>query len=126
MNTSPTESDIALCDASYPNCVITPALVDSHVHFPQTKVKGSASGPFYLGLTILFFQRKHVFDSSYARQVASDFCDELIKAGTGAACIYSSPHLESTQNFEVLAERGLKAMAGLTLMDQSAPPENLT
>ena len=127
IKTSPTEQEISKCDQSYPDCVMTPAFVDSHVHFPQTRVKGSASGPLLPWLNSTVFPEESRFaDPSYARRVATEFCDQLIQAGTGAACIYSSPHLESTDIlFEVLAERGLKAMAGLTLMDQSAPPENL-
>ena len=30
---------------SYPGAVLLPGFVDAHVHFPQTRILGSASGP---------------------------------------------------------------------------------
>ena len=127
IQTSPTENEIQNCDYIFEDSVITPLFTDSHIHYPQTKVIGSASGPLLPWLNATVFPEEARFTSpEYARRVAMDFCDQLIAAGTGGACIYSSPHLEATDIlFEVLSERGLKAMAGLTLMDTAAPSQNL-
>lgn len=127
IHTSPTEDEIQKCDYIFEDSVITPVFIDSHVHYPQTKIIGSASGPLLPWLNATVFPEEARFSTpEYARQVAMDFCEQLIAAGTGGACIYSSPHFEATDIlFEVLAERGLKAMVGLTLMDTSAPSQNL-
>ena len=40
IQTSPTENDIQNCDYLFEDSVITPAFIDSHIHYPQTKVIG--------------------------------------------------------------------------------------
>ena len=94
IQTSPAENEIQNCDYIFEDSVITPLFIDSHIHYPQTKVIGSASGPLLPWLNATVFPEEARFATpEYARRVAMDFCDQLIDAGTGGACIYSSPHL---------------------------------
>jgi guanine deaminase len=112
---------------THPGAVLLPGFVDTHVHFPQTRVIGSASGPLLTWLERSVFPEEARFAATaYAAAVALEFCDAMIRQGTTCAAIYSSSHPAATD--ALLAEldrRGLRALAGLTLMDRGAPPELL-
>lgn len=110
---------------TWPGAVIMPGLVDVHLHFPQTRVIGSASGPLLPWLERSVFPEEARFaDHDYAKTVAEEFCTALIRQGTTCAAIYSSSHPVATQAlFAELDRRGLRAETGLTLMDRNAPAE---
>ena len=108
---------------THPNCVWIPGLVDAHLHFPQTRITGSASGPLLPWLNNSVFPEEARFaDRAYAQLVAKEFCDSLIEAGTTTAFIYSSAHPQATDAlFEELSKRGIRGYAGMTLMNRNAP-----
>jgi guanine deaminase len=112
---------------THPGAVLLPGFVDTHVHFPQLRVLGSATGPLLEWLERTVFPEEARFaHRAYAAAVARELCDSLIAQGTTCAAIYSSPHPGATDAlFDELDRRGLRAFAGLTLMDRGAPPENL-
>jgi guanine deaminase len=103
--------------------VITPGFIDAHVHFPQTRIIGSASGPLLRWLESSVFPEEAKFrDVAYASAVAREFVHRLRSAGTTTAVAFSSSSPLATQTlFEALDESGLRAVAGLTLMDQACP-----
>lgn len=103
--------------------VVVPGFVDTHVHFPQTRVIGRAGSPLLEWLEGTIFPEEARFASEeYARAVAGEFVAALAAAGTTTASIYSSAHEGATGVlFEALAASGLRALAGLTLMDQRCP-----
>lgn len=109
---------------THPGTVLLPGFVDTHIHFPQTRMIGSASGPLLTWLERSVFPEESRFrERAYAEQVAVEFCDALIAQGTTSASIFSSSHPEATDAlFAELSRRGLRGMAGLTLMDRGAPP----
>jgi guanine deaminase len=117
------------CDEpeSFPGAVLLPGFVDTHVHFPQTRILGSASGPLLPWLQRSVFPEEARFaEARYAAGVAWEFCEQLVRHGTTCAAIYSSAHPIAAQLlFTELERRGLRALAGLTLMDRGAPPEVL-
>ena len=108
---------------TWPGAVILPGFVDVHLHYPQTRVIGSASGPLLPWLEQSVFPEEARFaDSDYSRAVAEEFCDALIRQGTTCAAIYSSSHPSAAEVlFATLDRRGLRAETGLTLMDRNAP-----
>lgn len=112
---------------SHPGCVLLPGLVDVHLHFPQTRVIGSASGPLLQWLERSVFPEEARFAvEAYARTVAVEFCDALVAQGTTCAAVYSSSHPRATEVlFETLAARGLRATVGPALMDRNAPADVL-
>ncbi len=112
---------------THPGAVLLPGFVDTHLHFPQTRVIGSASGPLLDWLERSVFPEEARFaDPAYAAEVARELCDALIAQGTTCAAVYSSSHPGATDAlFAELDRRGLRALAGLTLMDRGAPPANL-
>ncbi|MFZ6177241.1 guanine deaminase [Nannocystis pusilla] len=109
---------------SYPGAVILPGFVDTHVHFPQTRVIGSASGPLLRWLERTVFPEEQRFHSvRYAAAVAWEFCEAMIRQGTTCAAIYASSHEAATDVlFQELSRCGLRALVGMTLMDRGAPP----
>ena len=108
---------------THPDCIWIPGLVDAHLHFPQTRITGSASGPLLPWLNESVFPEEARFsDKKYAQAVAKEFCDSLIQAGTTTAFIYSSAHPQATDAlFEELDRRGIRGYAGMTLMNRNAP-----
>lgn len=113
------------CDVpeTYPGAVILPGFVDTHVHFPQTRVIGSASGPLLRWLERTVFPEEARFaDVRYAASVAWEFCESLVRQGTTCAAIFGSSHPVATGVlFDELGRRGMRALVGLTLMDRGAP-----
>jgi guanine deaminase len=112
---------------TWPGTVLMPGLVDSHLHFPQTRMVGTAAGPLLEWLSTTTFPEEARFaDDGYATAVADEFCAALARAGTTLSSVYGSPHPSSTHIlFDALHRSGLRAQAGLTLMDRGAPPANL-
>lgn len=108
---------------SFPGAVLLPGFVDAHVHYPQTRVIGSASGPLLRWLERTVFPEEARFANvRYAGAVAWEFCEALIRQGTTSAAIFGSSHPEATEVlFGELERRGLRALVGLTLMDRGAP-----
>ncbi len=106
-----------------PGAVWMPGLVDAHVHFPQTRVAGSATGPLLDWLDRTVFPEEARFaELAYARVVAAEFCDSLLRWGTTCAGVYSSSHPGATDALLAeMARRGLRGHVGLTLMDRGAP-----
>jgi guanine deaminase len=103
--------------------VLLPGFVDTHVHFPQTRIVGRAGEPLLSWLTGTVFPEEARFrDEGYARAVAGEFVARLPAAGTTTACIHASSSEAATHVlFEALAASGLRALAGLVLMDQHCP-----
>lgn len=119
---APAPSDCEV-PVTWPGAVLVPGFVDVHLHFPQTRVIGSASGPLLPWLQASVFPEESRFAADdYAAAVAEEFCDAMITRGTTCAAIYSSSHPGATEVlFATLARRGLRADTGLTLMDRHAP-----
>lgn len=103
--------------------LISPGFVDAHLHYPQIRVIGSASGPLmpWLERTVFPEEARFVHDE-HARTVASELVQRLLSMGTTTAVLFSSSSPSATNIlFETLAFSGLRAIAGLTLMDQHCP-----
>lgn len=103
--------------------LVIPGFVDTHLHFPQTRIIGSASGPLLDWLESTVFPEEARFsDALFARDVAEELIDHCVANGTTTAGIFSSSSPVATQVlFEALEAHGLRAIVGLTLMDQSCP-----
>lgn len=71
--------------------LVVPGFVDTHTHYVQTRIIGSASGPLLDWLDKTVFPEEARFsDSNYAREVAEEFIDDVVALGTTSAAIYSS------------------------------------
>ncbi len=103
--------------------VLMPGFVDAHVHFPQIRIIGSATGPLLDWLERTVFPEEARFaDGAYAAEVAREFTGAHARAGTTTSAIFSSSSEAATDAlFAALDRAGLRAFAGLTLMDQRCP-----
>lgn len=110
-------------DADVRHGVLTPGFVDVHVHYPQWRIVGAASGDLLDWLARSTFPEEARFaDADHATAVAHAFCRGLAAAGTTTALVYGASILGSTDRlFEALDAAGLKAVAGPVLMDEDAP-----
>ena len=103
--------------------LILPGLIDTHIHYPQTRVIASH------GTQLLEWLQKYTFveeqklrDPAYAGQVARFFLDELFRNGTTTAAVYCTVHPQSVTAFFSEAEgRGARMIAGKVMMDRGAP-----
>lgn len=111
------------CDEDLRPGVLTPGFVDVHLHYPQTRILGSASGPLLDWLRTSTFPEETAFaDPAHAASVATAFAAALAAAGTTLCQAYGSVHPAAAEAlFQALADRGLRAIAGPVLMDQGAP-----
>jgi len=103
--------------------LLVPGFVDAHVHYPQTRIVGAASGPLLQWLERSAFPEEARFaDADHAGRVAEEFCACLAAAGTTMAMIYGSVHPEAANLlFRALDRWGLRAIAGPVLMDDHSP-----
>lgn len=103
--------------------LLVPGFVDTHLHVPQTRVIGSASGPLLEWLESSIFPEEARFsDEAYARATTQLFLDATLKVGTTSFMAFSSSHAQATElMFEAMFERGVRATLGLTLMDERCP-----
>ena len=82
----------------FASALVIPALVDAHLHFPQTRVIGSATGPLLEWLQQTVFPEELRFaNATYAREVACEFIDHAISSGTGTVGAFSSSSLAATE-----------------------------
>ena len=103
--------------------VIVPGFVDTHLHYPQTRIIGHATGPLLDWLNSSVFPEEARFRRAvYAAEVADEFVDRMLASGTTCAGVFSSSSPRATEAlFSCLAARGMRAVVGLTLMDARSP-----
>lgn len=103
--------------------LILPGFVDTHIHYPQTRVIAS------YGTQLLEWLQKYTFveeqklrQQGHAEYVARFFFDELLRQGTTTAMVFCSVHPESVEAFFSESERrGTRMIAGKVMMDRNAP-----
>jgi guanine deaminase len=105
--------------------LITPGFVDGHIHFPQTRIVGSASGPLLPWLEQSVFPEEARFNEvSHAQTVAEAFTHQLARSGTTLSVVYGSVHPEATDILLAkVAQKGLRMIAGPVLMNNNCPTE---
>lgn len=112
-----------LADEDLRPAVVMPGFVDAHLHYPQTRIIGSASGRLLDWLQNSTFPEEERFDDpEHARDVAKVFVDNMVRSGTTMAFVYGSVHdVAAHMLFDHLHERGMRAIAGPVLMDEHCP-----
>ncbi|MEM6491263.1 MAG: guanine deaminase [Pseudomonadota bacterium] len=103
--------------------LLTPGFIDAHLHFPQTQVIAS------YGAELLDWLERYTFraelrygDPDHVARCARVFIDELLRNGTTTAVVYGSVHPQSIDGLFAEAERrGVRLIAGKSMMDRNAP-----
>jgi len=105
--------------------LIMPGFIDTHIHYVQTDVIASGGQNLLEWLERYTYPAEQRFaDPKHAHGVAEFFMDELLRNGTTTAQVLATVHRSSVDAFfEVAAARGLRMIAGKTLMDRNCPPE---
>lgn len=110
-------------EEKYPNSIILPGFIDTHIHFPQMRRVGCH------GESLLGWLNKYIFPEEIemskktnVRQFAPLFFNELLLNGTTASMIFSSSDASTTELLFQAAERaGVTAVIGKVSMDRLAP-----
>lgn len=105
--------------------VLVPGFVDAHVHWAQTRIVGSASGPLLDWLARSTFPEEARFaDPRHAEPIAHVFLDRLAAAGTTLALAYGPVFPSATAVLlSAAVERGFRLITGPVLMDEHSPGE---
>ena len=108
----------------YPDQLVLPGLIDTHIHFPQTQVIASYGAQLLEWLQKYTFVEEQRFgEPAHADRVARFFLDELFRNGTTTAVVYGSVHPESADAFFAASHgRNARMIAGKVMMDRGAPP----
>ena len=108
---------------SYPHQLITPGLIDLHVHYPQTEIIAAYGEQLLQWLEKYTFPTEAKFkDPEYARKIASFFLDELLRNGTTTAVVLTTIFPQSVEVlFEEARKRQMRIIAGQVLMTRNAP-----
>ncbi len=107
----------------YPDALVMPGLIDTHIHYPQTRVIASYGAQLLDWLdTYTFPEEQRFADPAHAARIAGFFIDELLRNGTTTALVYCTVHPESVEAFFAESHRRNTLMvAGKVLMDRNAP-----
>ena len=103
--------------------LILPGLIDTHIHYPQTRVIASYGAQLLEWLQkYTFIEEQKLRDPVHAAIVARFFLDELFRQGTTTAMVYCTVHPESVDAFCAESDkRGARMIAGKVMMDRNAP-----
>ena len=109
--------------AHYPEQLIVPGLIDTHIHFPQTEMVGAYGEQLLEWLNTYTFPTEIQFaDTAYSEKIAEFFVQELLKNGTTTALVFCTVHPESVDAlFTAASRRNMRLIAGKVLMDRHAP-----
>ncbi|WP_130803808.1 guanine deaminase [Acinetobacter ihumii] len=107
----------------YPEQLIVPGFIDTHIHYPQTEMVGAYGEQLLSWLNTYTFPTEIQFqDKVYASKIAEFFVQELLKNGTTTALVFCTVHPESVDALFEAAERiQMRLIAGKVLMDRHAP-----
>lgn len=111
----------------YPEQLIVPGFIDTHIHFPQTEMVGAYGEQLLEWLNTYTFPTEIQFkDPDYSAKISQFFIQELLKNGTTTALVFCTVHPESVDAlFEAATAQNMRLIAGKVLMDRHAP-EGLT
>jgi guanine deaminase len=107
----------------YPDQLIVPGFIDTHIHFPQTEMIGAYGEQLLEWLNTYTFPTEMQFsDPAYAQKIAAFFVQELLKNGTTTALVFCTVHPQSVDALFAAAEQHqMRLIAGKVMMDRHAP-----
>ena len=111
--------------AHYPDQLIVPGFIDTHIHFPQTEMVGAYGEQLLEWLNTYTFPTEMQFkDKKYADEIAHFFVNELLKNGTTTALVFCTVHPQSVDAlFEAAERHQMRLIAGKVMMDRHAPDD---
>lgn len=111
-------------DVGGPDCLVTPGLIDAHLHLPQFCSIGAH------GLTLLDWLDQVIFPAEAAWEQTDVAIDQISQAltqcllhGTTGICAWATVHQQAAAAALHLTEQiGLRGLVGQVLMDRGGPP----
>ncbi|QDT68994.1 Guanine deaminase [Planctomycetes bacterium MalM25] len=112
-------------DAGGVDWLVSPGLIDTHVHLPQFDMIGAHGLPLLKWLDGVTFPAEMKWaDADYAAGMTRRVAQQLAAHGTTSVCAYSSVHHEATAAaIATLRAFGLRGVVGQALSDRQAPAE---
>ncbi|HET9123848.1 MAG TPA: guanine deaminase [Solirubrobacteraceae bacterium] len=105
--------------------LLLPGFVDTHVHFPQTRIIGGLGMPLLEWLERCALpEEARMAERAYAEAIAAEFVSGLTDAGTTTALVFGAHFAPAVDAlFEAASERGLRVTSGLVVSDRCLRPE---
>lgn len=115
--------DIAVIN--YSGKLITPGLIDAHIHYPQTDIIASYGEQLLDWLNQYAFPAETKYhDKQYALTSSKFFLSELLANGTTTAMVFGTVHSASVEAFfEASSELNTRMICGKVMMDREAPQD---
>jgi len=112
-------------DLGGPGFLVSPGLVDTHLHLPQFDTIGAHGLPLLEWLSgVTFPAEARWADADYAAAMTGRVAAQLFAHGTTSVCAYSSVHHAAPDAaIRELAAAGVRGVAGQALSDRFAPDE---
>ncbi|BFM06479.1 guanine deaminase [Halioxenophilus aromaticivorans] len=119
----PQVADLGASLVEFPDSLIMPGFIDSHVHYPQVDVIGCFGEQLLDWLNNYTFPAEMRFaQREYADAAAALFLQQLLAGGTTTAMVYCTVHPQSVEAFFTASQALNTCMiAGKVLMDRNAP-----
>ncbi|KAF7276177.1 hypothetical protein GWI33_010846, partial [Rhynchophorus ferrugineus] len=90
----------------YPEQLIIPGFLDTHIHYPQTEMVGAYGEQLLEWLDTYTFPTEIQYqDAEHAQQIAEIFIQELLKNGTTTALVFCTVHPQSVDALFAAAEK---------------------
>ncbi len=114
-----------LAVAHYPDGLVLPGLIDTHIHYAQTQVIGSYGAQLLDWLNRYTFPAERRFaDPAHCARIARFFLAELFRNGTTTAVVYPTVHAGSVDAICAAADSfAVRLLTGKIMMDDG--PEGL-
>ncbi|QDV78833.1 amidohydrolase family protein [Botrimarina mediterranea] len=111
------------CDLGGPECLVSPGLIDTHLHLPQFDTIGAHGLPLLEWLMGVTFPAEARWeDAAFAAAMTERVAKQLVSVGTTTVCAYSTVHHEATvAAIETLSKAGLRGVVGQAMSDRYAP-----
>lgn len=110
-------------DCGGPNTLISPGLIDAHLHLPQFDIIGAHGIPLLDWLARFTFPAEAKWaDVDFARDMTARSLTQCLAKGTTSVCAYATVHHESARAaLEIAGKMGMRGVIGQVLMDRGAP-----
>ncbi|KAA8731269.1 guanine deaminase [Acinetobacter qingfengensis] len=107
----------------YPEQLIVPGFLDTHIHFPQTEMIAAYGEQLLEWLNTYTFPTEIQYQNKdHADRMAKIFIEELLKNGTTTALVFCTVHPQSVDAlFEAAQPYNMRLIAGKVMMDRHAP-----
>ena len=105
--------------------LITPGLIDTHLHLPQFDSIGVFGMPLLRWLNEVIFPAEARWnDIDFARSMIDRVIEQCLSVGTTGVCAYATvSHHATMAALEMFRDVGLRGVIGQVMMDRGAPAE---